>query len=34
MSKACPEWKSKISIVRRDLYVVPQGSSGYVRKTC
>ncbi|WP_410590488.1 endo alpha-1,4 polygalactosaminidase [Amycolatopsis sp. lyj-23] len=34
MSKACPEWKTRISIVRRDLYVVPQGTSGYVRKTC
>ncbi len=34
MSKGCPEWKSKISMVRRDLYVVPQGTSGYVRKTC
>ncbi|MET9002518.1 endo alpha-1,4 polygalactosaminidase [Amycolatopsis sp. NPDC004169] len=34
MSKGCPDWKNKISMVRRDLYVVPQGTSGYVRKTC
>ncbi|KDN22022.1 endo alpha-1,4 polygalactosaminidase [Amycolatopsis rifamycinica] len=34
MSKGCPEWKNTISMVRRDLYVVPQGTSGYVRKTC
>jgi hypothetical protein len=34
MSKGCPEWNGKISMVRRDVYVVPQGSSGYIRKTC
>ncbi|MEU3645705.1 endo alpha-1,4 polygalactosaminidase [Lentzea sp. NPDC034063] len=34
MSKGCPEWKTKISMVRRDVMVVPAGSSGYLRKTC
>jgi hypothetical protein len=33
-SAACEEWSSKISIVQRDLFVVPAGSSGYVRKIC
>lgn len=31
---ACAEWSDRISIVQRDLYVVPAGTSGYVRKTC
>ncbi|NKE63458.1 endo alpha-1,4 polygalactosaminidase [Lentzea sp. PSKA42] len=31
---ACAEWSGRISIVQRDLLVVPAGTSGYVRKTC
>lgn len=31
---ACSEWSGRISIVQRDLLVVPAGSSGHVRKTC
>lgn len=34
LSKACGSYKGKISIVQRDVDVVPAGESGYVRKTC
>jgi hypothetical protein len=33
LKTACSRWSS-LSIVRRDRDVVPQGESGYVRKTC
>jgi len=33
LKTACSRWSS-LSIVRRDLDVVPKGESGYVRKTC
>ncbi|MEA5360677.1 endo alpha-1,4 polygalactosaminidase [Amycolatopsis sp., V23-08] len=33
LKTACSRWSS-LSIVRRDLDVVPKGASGYVRKTC
>ncbi|WP_410601277.1 endo alpha-1,4 polygalactosaminidase [Amycolatopsis sp. lyj-90] len=31
---ACARWGGSLSIVRRDRDVVPEGASGYVRKTC
>ncbi|MGW2250059.1 endo alpha-1,4 polygalactosaminidase [Kitasatospora sp. NPDC001660] len=34
LSKACKGWGDKLSIVRRDKNVLPQGKSGNVRKTC
>lgn len=34
MKKACTGWGSRLSVVQRDEYVVPKGTSGYVRKTC
>lgn len=34
LAHACDRWGGSLSIVRRDLDVVPAGSSGYVRKTC
>ncbi|MCM6773741.1 endo alpha-1,4 polygalactosaminidase [Nocardia sp. CDC159] len=34
LSAACAGFKSRISIVRRDRDVVPQGSPGYLRRTC
>lgn len=34
MTKACNGWKTKLSIVQRDVGVVPAGSGGYVRKVC
>jgi hypothetical protein len=34
LQKACSGWGSQLSIVRRDVDVVPLGTSGYVRKTC
>ncbi|MEV7040770.1 endo alpha-1,4 polygalactosaminidase [Amycolatopsis sp. NPDC051061] len=33
LKTACSRWSS-LSIVRRDLDVVPKGEAGYVRKTC
>ncbi|MBK3578809.1 endo alpha-1,4 polygalactosaminidase [Streptomyces sp. MBT65] len=34
MKKACAGWGDRISIVRRDLEVIPAGHDGYVRETC
>jgi hypothetical protein len=34
LANACDRWGGSLSIVRRDRDVVPQGESGYVRKTC
>jgi hypothetical protein len=34
LSAACGSWSGRISIVERDQDVNPQGSSGYVYKTC
>ncbi|MEU8513572.1 endo alpha-1,4 polygalactosaminidase [Kitasatospora sp. NPDC048722] len=34
LSKACKGWGDKLSIVRRDKNVLPQGKAGNVRKTC
>ncbi|MEU0127141.1 endo alpha-1,4 polygalactosaminidase [Streptomyces sp. NPDC006289] len=34
LSTACAEFSDTLSIVRRDLDVSPEGSSGYVRETC
>ncbi|MEU2421951.1 endo alpha-1,4 polygalactosaminidase [Streptomyces sp. NPDC007851] len=34
MAKACAGWGDRISVVRRDLDVVPAGHDGYVRETC
>ncbi|MFE0106702.1 endo alpha-1,4 polygalactosaminidase [Streptomyces sp. NPDC059009] len=34
LDKACDGWGEKLSIVRRDLDVVPAGKKGYVRETC
>ncbi|WP_439681410.1 endo alpha-1,4 polygalactosaminidase [Embleya sp. MST-111070] len=34
LNTACSKWGGKLSVVRRDLNVVPAGSSGYLRKTC
>ncbi|MFE0106700.1 endo alpha-1,4 polygalactosaminidase [Streptomyces sp. NPDC059009] len=34
LRKACAQWGSALSIVRRDVGVSPAGSSGYVRQTC
>jgi hypothetical protein len=34
LSKACSEFGDTLSVVRRDLDVSPEGSSGYVRETC
>lgn len=34
LSKVCGSWKGTISIVQRDVDVVPAGDSGYVRRTC
>ncbi|GAA1367499.1 endo alpha-1,4 polygalactosaminidase [Streptomyces beijiangensis] len=34
LAKACAGWGGRLSIVRRDLDVLPAGSSGYVRQTC
>jgi hypothetical protein len=34
LANACDRWGSSLSIVRRDLDVVPKGEAGYVRKTC
>lgn len=34
LATACEGWGDRISIVRRDLFVVPAGSSGYLRQTC
>ncbi|MFJ2774575.1 endo alpha-1,4 polygalactosaminidase [Streptomyces sp. NPDC087300] len=34
LKKACDGWGDKVSIVRRDLDVVPAGDEGYVRETC
>ncbi|MQS16972.1 endo alpha-1,4 polygalactosaminidase [Streptomyces kaniharaensis] len=34
LSKACKGWGDKLSIVRRDKNVVPQGKSGNLRETC
>lgn len=34
LSKACAGFGDELSIVRRDLDVSPEGSSGYVRETC
>ncbi|WP_405593157.1 endo alpha-1,4 polygalactosaminidase [Streptomyces sp. NBC_01190] len=34
LTKACSGWGGTLSVVRRDVDVVPQGTSGYVRKTC
>lgn len=34
LAAACEGWGDDISIVRRDLDVLPEGRSGHVRKTC
>ncbi len=34
LSKACAGWKTKLSIVRRDVDVSTPGSNGYLRQTC
>ncbi|GGZ30120.1 endo alpha-1,4 polygalactosaminidase [Streptomyces poonensis] len=34
LERACESWSDDISIVRRDLDVVTDGDSGYVRETC
>ncbi|WP_280887720.1 endo alpha-1,4 polygalactosaminidase [Streptomyces sp. LBL] len=34
LSQACSDWGSKLSIVRRDMEVLPKGTSGYLRQTC
>jgi hypothetical protein len=34
LTKACAGWGDELSIVQRDLDVVPAGSKGYLRKTC
>ncbi|MER6466580.1 endo alpha-1,4 polygalactosaminidase [Streptomyces sp. NPDC001228] len=34
LTAACNEYAGQVSIVERDLNVVPSGQSGYVRKTC
>lgn len=34
LATACAGWRDSLSIVRRDLDVVPLGSSGYLRQTC
>jgi hypothetical protein len=34
LANACDRWGGSLSIVRRDLDVVPKGESGYIRKTC
>ncbi|MEU6852610.1 endo alpha-1,4 polygalactosaminidase [Actinacidiphila alni] len=34
LQKACSNWGSQLSVVRRDLDVVPKGTSGYLRQTC
>nr|WP_326847391.1 endo alpha-1,4 polygalactosaminidase [Streptomyces kaniharaensis] len=34
LAAACSGWGDRISIVQRDLDVVPAGSPGYVRHTC
>ncbi|MEU6348036.1 endo alpha-1,4 polygalactosaminidase [Streptomyces sp. NPDC047072] len=34
MTQACATWSSTLSIVRRDDQVVPEGASGFLRKTC
>ncbi|TPQ24138.1 endo alpha-1,4 polygalactosaminidase [Streptomyces sporangiiformans] len=34
LSNACSGWSSTLSVVRRDQYVVPEGTSGYLRETC
>ncbi|NSC20177.1 endo alpha-1,4 polygalactosaminidase [Streptomyces albus subsp. chlorinus] len=34
LAKACDGWGDQLSIVRRDLNVVPPSKAGYVRETC
>ncbi|MCZ9343619.1 endo alpha-1,4 polygalactosaminidase, partial [Streptomyces sp. TRM76130] len=34
LEAACEDWGDDISIVRRDLDVLPGGRSGHVRETC
>ncbi|MER7667508.1 endo alpha-1,4 polygalactosaminidase [Kitasatospora sp. NPDC096128] len=34
LSRACKKWGDKLSIVRRDKNVLPQGKSGSLRQTC
>ncbi|MFI6348592.1 endo alpha-1,4 polygalactosaminidase [Streptomyces sp. NPDC050560] len=34
LAAACQGWGGELSIVRRDLDVLPAGSDGYVRETC
>jgi hypothetical protein len=34
LQKACSSWGSQLSVVRRDVDVVPKGTSGYLRQTC
>ncbi|WSR61311.1 endo alpha-1,4 polygalactosaminidase [Streptomyces sp. NBC_01198] len=34
LKKACTSWGSTLSVVRRDVDVVPLGTSGYVRAAC
>ncbi|MFD7711882.1 endo alpha-1,4 polygalactosaminidase [Streptomyces sp. NPDC059786] len=34
LRRACDGWGDDISIVRRDLDLVPEGDSGYLRETC
>ncbi|MEV0776508.1 endo alpha-1,4 polygalactosaminidase [Streptomyces sp. NPDC050428] len=34
LATACAGWRDTLSIVRRDMDVVPAGSSGYLRQTC
>jgi hypothetical protein len=34
LKRACRSWGKEVSIVRRDLKLVPAGSSGHLRNTC
>ncbi|CAM5586513.1 endo alpha-1,4 polygalactosaminidase [Streptomyces chartreusis] len=34
LAAACSEWGDRLSVVLRDLDVVPQGEAGYRRRTC
>ncbi|MFE6173832.1 endo alpha-1,4 polygalactosaminidase [Streptomyces sp. NPDC056464] len=34
LAAACAEWGDRLSVVERDLDVVPEGESGYRRRTC
>ncbi|GHH03434.1 endo alpha-1,4 polygalactosaminidase [Streptomyces lanatus] len=34
LTAACAEWGDRLSVVLRDLDVVPEGETGYLRRTC